>query len=457
MSNQTWLSERRVHLYLILILVVAAVARVVVAFYLGDSATSWPVHDQDSYDALAQRVLAGKGFTFDRAWYPWVPPNTPTSYFSGSMVLYLVAIYAVVGHHPLAARLVTAAIGTVTCYLMYRLGRRLAGVQVGLITAGIGAVYAYLVYYSATLMTETIFIAAILLALDTSFDLVTKSSWTRWLRLGVCLAIAVLFRMAVLPFAILLIVWIVLKSRERPPLRAVLVPFVVIVLAVAPWTARNYELYGRFMLLESQFGHVFWSGNYPGRDVNFDFENSAWVAPLPASVARLNEADKSYALLRLGIQNVIEDPGHFLLLSLNRLKVLFMFWPSPYSSTISNLARVLSFGVTLPFMLYGLALSFRSWRRYMIIYLFMILHISVYAASWALIRYRLPIDPLLIMFAALALVDIRSRAWSLWPGTGGGVEWHRPVVHAHAPNPIDGDQRLPEVGSAEIREERTWH
>lgn len=157
-------------------------------------------------------------------WYPWVPPETPTSYYSSTItstglstrVLYLAGIYAVFGHHPLAARIVMALIGTGACYLVYRLGRRLFNVQVGLLAAGLAAVYAYLVYFSATLMTETPFMAAILLALDTSLDLVEQSTWGRWLRLGLALAIAVLFRMAVLPFVFLLLPWI---ERIRQALR----------------------------------------------------------------------------------------------------------------------------------------------------------------------------------------------------------------------------------------------
>ena len=418
MSEETALSQRTVTRYLMVILLVAALARLLTAVYLGDRADTWPVHDQDSYDALAQRVLAGKGFTFDRPWYPWVPPETPTSYYSSTMVLYLAGIYALFGYHPLAARIITALIGTGSCYLVYRLGRRLFSVQVGLLAAGLTAVYAYLVYFSATLMTETLFIAAILLALDTSLDLVERSTWGRWLRLGLTLAIAVLFRMAVLPFVFLLLIWIAFKSKKRPRLYHVLLPLLIIALAVSPWTVRNYRLYGRFMLSESQFGHVFWNANHPDRGASYDFEESAWVAPLPEDIRDLNEADKTYILLARGIRNVLADPVRFLILSLNRAVVMFMFWPSPHSPLISNVSRVFSFGILFPFMLYGLFLSFRNWRRCTLLYLFMIVHVSVYLTSWVLIRYRLPIDPLLILFAALALLDIWHRLVTRWPQLG---------------------------------------
>jgi 4-amino-4-deoxy-L-arabinose transferase-like glycosyltransferase len=398
-----------VNRYLAIILLVAASARLIMAIYLGDSADTWPIHDQTTYDHLAQRVLAGKGFSFDRNWYPYIAADTPTSYFSTTMVLYLAAIYGVFGYHPLAARVVTALIGTLTVYLIFRLGSRLFGVQVGLLAAGIAAVYAYLVYYSASLMTETMFITAVLLALNTAFGLAEKSTWRGWLLLGGALAVAVLFRIAVLPFAFVLVAWIFFSSSRRPSVAMLVLPFLIIALAISPWTARNYQLYGRFMLAESQFGHVFWNGNHPNRDVSYDFEESAWVAPIPPDIRHLNEAEKTYTLLNRAIESIQADPGRFVQLSLNRAKVMFMFWPSPHSSTISNLARVLSFGILLPFMVYGFILSLRNWRRFSLLYLFIAVHVSVHLASWVLIRYRLPIEPLLIVFAAAGILDIRNR------------------------------------------------
>lgn len=405
------ISETSVARYLAVILILAGLLRISLAFYLGDSAYSWPVHDQDSYDALAQRVLAGKGFSFDRAWYPWVEPDTQTSYYSSTIVLYLAGIYAVFGHHPLAARIVTALMGTMACFLTYRLGRRLFGAQVGLIASALAAGYAYLAYYSAALMTEIPFITAILLALDTSVELTAKSTWTRWLRLGIALAIAVLLRMAVLPFVFVLLIWIYLRSEKRPSLVNILLPILIIIMAVAPWTYRNYRLYGRLMLLESQFGHVFWNGNHPDRDAGYHFEEAAWVAPLPQDISGLNEAEKTYALLQRGIQNVLANPCRFVTLSLSRARVMFTFWPESHSTTLSNISRVLSFGVLWPFMLYGLALSLRQWRRCMIIYLFIVIHLAVYLASWVLIRYRLPADAVALPFAALAISDLVGRIW----------------------------------------------
>ena len=83
---------------------------------------------------------------------------------------------------------------------------------------------------------------------------------------------------------------------------------------------------------------------------------------------------------------------------------------------VSNLSRVSSFGLLWPFMLFGfyLAIFRRKTRSFLLdpvfpLVLFVILNTAIHLLSWALIRYRLPIDAVSIIFAALAIVHILKR------------------------------------------------
>jgi hypothetical protein len=93
----------------------------------------------------------------------------------------------------------------------------------------------------------------------------------------------------------------------------------------------------------------------------------------------------------------------------SRLEDYFRFWPSAASGTVSNVSRTLSFGVLLPFMLYGLWLSRVRWRDFAPLYLFVAAYAGVHLLSWALIRYRLPVDAVLLVFAGLALSTLSAR------------------------------------------------
>ena len=137
----------------------------------------------------------------------------------------------------------------------------------------------------------------------------------------------------------------------------------------------------------------------------------------------MNEGKLDQALLKLGIGFIIDDPKRFLLLSVSRMREFFKFWPSAESGLVSNISRVGSFGIALPLMLYGLVVSLRFLRRPRTLYqrseivlldLFILFYSGIHLVSWALIRYRLPVDAVLLLFAALAVVDIGYRLGLPW-------------------------------------------
>jgi 4-amino-4-deoxy-L-arabinose transferase-like glycosyltransferase len=405
------------------ILLVALMLRVAAAVTLGGEVTGLSgANDEISYSMLGHRYAEGHGLTFPSNWYPWIKADRPQSYFSAAMSLTLAGIYSVVGYQPLIARLVMAALGTAVVWLIYLVSRQTFGEPVALVSAAVAAVYSYLVFYSVTLVTETPFILAVLSAIYLATSVARAPAAWKWIALGVVLAAAVLFRVAALFFVPPLLLWIV-WGRPKERLYA-LIPVVCIALSLLPFSVRNHRLWGEFLLSEAQFGHVFWNGNHPGHQGNF---HPFVVFEIPDKVLVLdNDALITKELLRRGIENVRHDPGHFALLTLTRLRELFKFWPTEDSSALSNLLRVMSFGIMWPFALAGVIVSWRRWRELTPMMLFMLTHIGVYAVTWTMIRYRIPVDAVLIPFAAVAVVRIYERFQKQAPVS---EQW-RPVVSA---------------------------
>lgn len=400
--------------WLIAILIVAAVTRLGAALYLGDQVEPLPgIYDQISYDTLAVRLLNGQDYSFPTDWWPYAAPSVPTSFWSFLYPLYLAAVYAVVGHHPLVARILQGLIvGPLTAWLLYRLGRRLFSPVVGLVSAAISAVYIYFIYYQAALMTEPFYIAAILGAFVLALEIVERPACGKWLALGLLMGIAILLRQAFLLFVPFLLVWLLWAGRKKIRLWSILLPLLVIALMLLPWTIRNYRLFDRFVLLNNNAGFAFFWANHPVHGTYSDLlEGTSYQDLIPVELRSLNEAELDSALLHRGLGFVWEDPGRYALLCLNRTREYFKFWPSAESSTISNISRVGSFGLFLPFMLYGLFLSFRRWRDYLLPYLFVVVYTGIHLASWAMVRYRFPVDAVLLPFAGLAVVDLAARVW----------------------------------------------
>jgi hypothetical protein len=425
---------------LIGVIIVAVGLRVAAALYLGDQVVPLPgVADQESYHNLALRVLGGHGFSFGVNWWPVTRANEPTAHWSFLYTLYLAAVYALFGNAPLVARLIQAtAVGVLMPLLTYRIGVKLfsrqsvpggayseleKGVWIGLLAAGITAVYIYFIYYAAALMTESFYIVAILWVFDLAIGMARLEavSWKRWLLLGVALGVVVLLRqlfLLVVPFILLWLWWAI-----RPKWYKVALPLGVLFLMMAPWMVRNYLAFDQFVLLNTNSGYAFYWGNHPSYGTHFipilPAEMGTYLDLLPKDLLRqnLSEAALDSALLKLALADIFADPGRYLLLSLSRIPPYFQFWPTADAGLVSNVSRLGSFTLFLPFMLFGLVRTFLykfpDWRRWLaspfaLIYLYLLVYTGIHVLTWTLIRYRLPLDALLVQFAALAVFRIMN-------------------------------------------------
>lgn len=389
---------------LLIILAVALLARVGAAFYLGNTVSGLSgANDEITYSMLGHRFATGHGMTFPEPWYPWIKADAPQSYFSYTFSLFIAGIYKIFGYQPLAARLVMALLSTGIVLMTYVLGRRLFHEKIALLAAAIAAVYAYLIFYGVALVTETPFTLALMIALYVTLR-IRSGEWRglkAWLLLGAVLAIAVLSRIAVIFFVPVLLLWLYWAVRKQTPIVYVGIPLLLIGLSMLPLTLRNYQLWGEFALSEAQFGHVFWNGNHPDHMGNF---HPFRVFPIPEDVLALdNDVLITNRLLEMAIENILHDPQAFIMLTLTRLRELFVFWPTADSGFLPNLLRVLSFGLIVPFALYGLFANVRRFNELAPIYLFGVIHVGIYAVTWTMVRYRVPIDPFLILFAAYTL------------------------------------------------------
>jgi hypothetical protein len=275
-------------------------------------------------------------------------------------------------------------------------------------------------------MTEPIYITAILVSLYLAMEIAVRSSeevqktypWGLILGLGLSLSVAVLLRqlfLLIVPF-ILLWVWWACRIRGKMKVApAIGVILAILFLVIAPFTIYNYTRFERFVLLNTNAGFAFYWGNHPIYGTQFvpilTPEMGSYQELVPRDLRALDEAALDQALLKLGIGFVLEDPGRYVLLSLSRIPSYFMFWPSKDSGMISNFSRVASFGLYLPFMIYGLILAIARLPRNLGVLLlgFALLYTMIHLLSWVLIRYRLPVDAVLILFAGLAAYDIAER------------------------------------------------
>jgi 4-amino-4-deoxy-L-arabinose transferase-like glycosyltransferase len=426
------------------ILLLSVALRVLAALYMGDEVVSLPgTADQVSYHNLALRVLAGHGFTFGETWWPVTAAGAPTAHWSYLYTLYLVSVYAIFGPNPLFARLIQAVIvGLLQPFLAYRLGDQIRSAyqvpgvvqprweNLPLLAAGITAIYVYFVYYAGTLMTEPFYLTAVIAGLTLTIALARRlpeqGYWKLALGLGLTLSMAVLLRqlfLLVIPFIFL---WLGISTYRRHAWRQGLVSIgiavVMLILSILPITMYNYTRFNRFVLLNTNAGYAFFWANHPIYGTRFRPASEmgmTYQELVPFELRQLDEAALDQELLKQGVQFVLDDPVRYIWLSLSRIPAYFKFWPDPASNLLSNVSRVTSFALFLPFMFYGLLRSFINLARSskeslfvrppfpaILLYLFILVYTAIHVLSWAQIRYRLPVDTILIVFAALAISDL---------------------------------------------------
>jgi 4-amino-4-deoxy-L-arabinose transferase-like glycosyltransferase len=420
---------------LIAIVGIAILLRLLSAFYLGNKVVELPgIFDQISYDSLARRVLEGFGFTFAENHWPLTRAGEPTAHWSYLYTVYLVLVYAIFDSQPIMARILQAIlVGWLHTYIIYRIGEKVFSRSIGLISAAITALYIYFFYYAGALMTEPYYIIAILFSLFITMLIADNGNHRQEIKLGIFLGISlgitVLFRQVFLLFFPFLFTWMWIARFRRNlglPIVPTIISLSIVVLCIIPISIYNQARFGRFVLLNTNSGYAFYWGNHPIYGTHFipilPAEMGTYLDLVPEDIRHLDEAALDQELLKRGIQFVLDDPKRYTLLSFSRIPAYFMFWPSPDSGLISNISRVGSFGIMLPFMLYGLFLSIREKRvekgnRLLALFtspeglllIFAVVYTVIHLLTWALIRYRLPVDAVLIPFAALGIQDLYSR------------------------------------------------
>ena len=220
-------------------------------------------HDEREYLALGRSVARGDGFI-----YPADEPAPGTGQRFGRAPMYplfLAALHVTgpVDHAPRRVQIAQACLGAAGVWLIAAIAGLAAGARAAVIAAAIAAVYPPLVAMPAYAFSETLFstlaVAAALLLQAGNGPRSSPKHGAASLFGGVVTAAATLTRPMMLLFAPLAAAWIVRRSGVA---RAAIF-CAVIVVCILPWTIRNHRVYGRWIVIASEGGVTFWTGNHP--------------------------------------------------------------------------------------------------------------------------------------------------------------------------------------------------
>src|SRR5262249_32896665 len=166
---------------------------------------------------------------------------------------------------PTLMRWVQAGLGALTAGLYFLFARRaFRSLAVGTVAGLFAALHPFWVLDTASLNDGTLTAFLLALALFLGATALQTGGAFASLLYGLTLAGLALVRAALLPFAFVALIWFLLRSRtEARGWLCALLAFLGFANGLAPWTVRNYQVFGEPVpIVDSVYLHL-WYGNNP--------------------------------------------------------------------------------------------------------------------------------------------------------------------------------------------------
>ena len=408
---------------LLFMLAIAFLIRIGIAFFIIDN--SKPVGDIQ-YDMYALNIADGKGFRIDNLLS--VKGNeTPGSFgldtvFSFKPPLYplfLAAIYTIWGRNFLVVGIIQAFLGTLTCLIIFQIGKMIFDEKIGLISALIFALYPYHIFQGTQVTDTTLFVFLTVLSILYLYKVTERSISRNTVIIGIIIGLAILCRPNMLSFIPFVAIWLWISffPNKALALKTITIIFTFIILTVLPWTIRNYLVHRELVLLGTNGGYTFWQANnqFTGKYIKMrsDLDPIAFNEDInwrEKGVHELSEVEQDKWFYREGMRFIYNHPFDFIRLSGLKFLSLWSWYLYPSSeSKLKNAIYTLTYGPLLVLAIAGIMLTYNRWKQTSLL-LFLFLSFTIlYMVFYGKTIYRSPLDPFLCIFSAYALKEIWIR------------------------------------------------
>jgi len=397
---------------LAVLIFIGFVLRIAATEILGTGLNSEYQGDERQYTRLATHIVQGLGFTDNN--------GNPVSYPLPGLSLLLAIPISIVGVKIAVLRVFMAAVGSMLIPACYLLGRSLTGSQnVGWIAAGIAIFFPTWVIPSGSISTDiptTVLITLMVWMLIEGY----RSQSLSWIvGAGILWGAATLTRAVYLVYVPWIVLWLLLIMPSwKKRLAAVVALIVPCACMLAPWSIRNTHVYGKFVLISSLEGRELYRANNPmatGIDYVDDRQFHDILSQRYPVDRYPDEVVRSKLFQADAVKFIHENPRRFVQLCFIRF---IQFWKvySPRVPLTHSLVVIATFGAALPFFLIQAVRL--GWRRgpemlFVLIILGHTLFHTIYSSN---VRYRIPLEPLVIVMAITGLFwTLRRFRLPFWP------------------------------------------
>jgi Dolichyl-phosphate-mannose-protein mannosyltransferase len=420
-------ARSRRHLYVLL--VVACVIRIATMLHFHTYSGAGPEAWGFETGMISKSLAEGHGFAS-----PFGGNTGPTAWFPPLHPAIQALIFKIFGIQSTASAVVMRLFD-VACTLgallfLFRICRRLWGEEFAFLATWAWALYPRAIWFDVTLISYAVLSVLLLLAaldLALSFE---SSNTLDWVRQGVLWGMIALANPSLL--SLLPICWLATALRTgfgKKELRGFAISALLSVALVLPWSVRNYVTFHAWIPVRGNMGHELYKGNRYGATGDQDYALNPWNNPAELrEYIRLGERGYVIEHKRLAMQFIHQNPAGAFRLFRRRI---FLFWdlshPPMTFGVNENLNGSLYFWVGI-LGLVGLAVAFfierkqrgmfskqAGWYRvvpqHRTTWLFaavVLVYPLPYYITFPLDRYRLIIEPILLIYALHLLTGFRA-------------------------------------------------
>ena len=401
---------------------------VVVAFAVRMALLWWIHRDRDAHQFLffptsheawevAWAMVRGKGFSA-----PLSGMHGPTAWVAPAYPWLIALALKVSGQDSYAATILclflNCLVSSLTCCPLYGIGKKIGGREVGLASSWVWVFLPTALLFPLEWLWDPGFSAfSVALLIYWTLDFHEDAHLAAWAGYGALWAIAILMNPAIGILFPLLLLWLVQQRRRSmlPWRSQAAVSVLLLIVCLAPWTARNYAALGTWVPVKDNFGLELWLGNNPGVKRNLSPDHHPVADPHEMQLLlSLGETRYMQAKQREAVEFIKAHPGIFLKLVMGRfLDTWTGLGDIPSDRWVSALragGAYIRFTSALSLLAFaGLYLAWRSlgWEAAPVCIAPIVFPIAYYLTHSTL-RYRHPIDPVLTVLAVFALAHARS-------------------------------------------------
>jgi 4-amino-4-deoxy-L-arabinose transferase-like glycosyltransferase len=361
--------------------------------------------------SIGYALSTGQGFS-----NPFRKQTGPTAWLTPVYPLLVAAAFRVFGAFTLGAFFGLVSLNIIfsaaVCVPLFYIGKRVAGAGVGSAAAWLWALFPGAVMIPFEWIWDTslsALLAAVLLW--ATLELSETSRWRDWCGYGLLWGLALLTNPSLGAALPVLFAWAAYRAWRdagmcltKPALAVALT-----ILCCAPWTIRNYAVFHRWVPLRSNFPLELYIGN----NENYDDKHPRYPGPITKErelfrYFRMGEMPFMDEEMRKAKTFIVAHPRVELILFADRFAAFWAGLPHPvdnFLATDSWLVRTLLICASVSGLGVLAGMVVLAWRRsrYTIpLAAFPVLFPFVYYVTHTSLRYRHPIDSVVLLFTAIA-------------------------------------------------------